>query len=120
MSSRQAGSCKNAMQDCRAFTDYNPNCALNEHLKTKFGIQNSTEYRLYLQRHACQIMGEMRKQSEAENPTGCNCNYMHPPHDYEHDRLYSKTVSPAAAYEKNKGINRPLKSYGCGTWTNYC
>jgi hypothetical protein len=73
------------MEDCRAFTDYNPNCALNEHIKTKHGIVNSTEYRLFLQRNACQIMGDLKQNSQFDNPTGCKCNYNHPPHDYEHD-----------------------------------
>lgn len=118
--SNQTGSCKNVMQDCRAFTDYNPNCALNEYIKTKYGIQNSTEYRLFLQRNACQVMGDLRKQSENDNPTGCKCNYLHPPHDFEHDRLYSKQVTPTEAYYRSKDFNKPLRANGPGTWTNFC
>ena len=117
---RQTGSCKNVMEDCRSFTDYNPNCALNESIKQKHNIKNSTEYRLYLQRHACQIMGDMKKKGADDNATGCKCNYNHPPHDMEHDRLYSRQVSPTEAYEKNKDFNKPLCAYGKGEWTNYC
>lgn len=120
MSRRPVGSCKNVMQDCRAFTDYNPNCALNEYIKQKHNIVNSTEYRLYLQRNACKIMGELKKNSEFENPTGCKCNYLHPPHDYEHDRLYSKIMTPAETYSRNSQFNRPICNMGKGEWTNYC
>jgi hypothetical protein len=122
--SRQTGSCKNAMQDCRAFTDYSPNCALNEYIKTQNGANNSTEYRLFLQRNACSIMGQLKNRSESENPTGCKCdsqNSQHPPHDYAHDRLFSKQISPSEAYQRNMDINRPLNaSGGCGSWTQYC
>lgn len=120
MTTRATGSCKNAMQDGRAFTDYNPNCALNEFLRTKFGIQNNTDYRLFLQRNACKVMGEMKNLSEFDNPTGCKCNYLHPPHDYEHDRMYSKLVTPSEAFQHNKDMTKPMRAPGCGTWTNYC
>ena len=120
MTSRQTGSCKNAMEDCRAFTDYNPNCALNEFVRSKYGVQNSTEYRLFLQRNACRIMGDLKNNSESDNPTGCKCTYLHKPHDYAHDRLFSRQVTPTEAYIKNKGLNKPIDAYGCGTWTNYC
>ena len=118
--SRQTGSCKNAMQDCRAFTDYNPNCALNEYIRSQYGVTNSTEYRLFLQRNACRVMGQLKNQSESENPTGCKCTYLHPPHDYEHDRMFSKQLTPTEAYARNKDMNKPIRSNGCGTWTNYC
>ena len=120
MSARTTGSCKNAMQDCRAFTDYNPNCALNEHLKNTAGVTNSTEYRLYLQRNACKVMAELKQSSEFDNPSGCKCNYLHPPHDYESDRLYSKQLSPTEAYARTKDFNKPLCSYGKGEWNKYC
>lgn len=120
MSRRPVGSCKNVMEDCRAFTDYNPNCALNEYIKNKHNIVNSTEYRLFLQRNACQIMGELKKNSEFQSPSDCKCNYMHPPHDYEHDRLYSRSMTPSESYVHNMGINKPICQYGKGTWTNYC
>ena len=120
MSVRTTGSCKNAMQDCRAFTDYNPNCALNEHIRQKAGVNNSTEYRLYLQRNACKIMADERKRSDFENPTGCKCNYLHPPHDYEHDRMFSRVMTPAESYARTKDFNKPLCAYGSGKWTNFC
>ena len=46
-------SCKNVMQDCRAFTDYTPNCQLNEYFKFKYAPGSSSEYRMWLQRNAC-------------------------------------------------------------------
>ena len=120
MSRRPVGSCKNVMHDGRAFTDYNPNCALNEYLKTGHNIVNSTEYRLFLQRNACKIMGELKQSSEFLNPSSCKCNYNHPPHDYEHDRLYSKIITPAQTWARNSEFNRPICQYGKGKWTNYC
>ena len=120
MTSRQTGSCKNAMQDGRSFTDYNSACSMNDYLRTKYGVQNSTDYRLYLQRNACQVMGDLKKSSENENPTCCKCNYMHPPHDYEHDRLYSKLVTPTESWLHSKDMTKPLPAYGTGKWTNYC
>jgi len=117
---RPVGSCKNVMSDARAFTDYNPNCALNEFVKRKYNIVNSTEYRLFLQRNACKIMGELKQNSEFDNPTGCKCNYNHIPHDFEHDRLYSKQLTPAEAVTHNSQFNKPLCQSQRGIWTNYC
>lgn len=75
-------SCKNAMEDSRAFTDYTSNCSMNEYLKRKFGVEmNSTNYRLFLQRYGQGVMDDLRKRSEWANATGCNCFYAHPPHD---------------------------------------
>ena len=118
--SRTGGSCKNAMQDARAFTDYNPNCALNEYIRQKHGIVNSTEYRLFLQRNACKVMGELKQNSEFDNPTGCACNYNHKPHNYESDRLYSAQVTPAAAYTRSLGFSKPIGAMGNGPWSNFC
>lgn len=121
--SRTGGSCKNSMADGRAYTDYNPNCALNEHIKQKYGITSSTEFRLFLQRNACKIMGDQKKASEwTENAAGCSCscNYAHAPHDPMHDRLYSRQVTPSEAYERNSKFNKPIGAMGTGTWTNYC
>jgi len=44
------------MEDQRAFTDYRPSCELNRILQDKFKVQNSHEYRYYLQKNAEQIM----------------------------------------------------------------
>lgn len=74
-------SCKNAMQDGRAFTDYNPNCSINELVQSKYNKHNSTQYRLFLQRNADKVMNTIRQKNEFKNVTGCDCNYEHPPHN---------------------------------------
>ena len=115
-------SCKNVMQDCRAFTDYTPNCQMNEYFKFKYAPGSSSEYRLFVQRNACSIMDELRSRSEnrSENPTGCKCNYTHPPHDKPSATKYHWRPSPGFLNQMNKDFNKPLPSLGTGRWTNYC
>lgn len=105
-------SCKNVMQDCRAFTNYEPNCALNEYIQMKYGINNSTAYRLFLQRNGAELQQLMQKKTEFQNATGCNCVKAHPPHDEE--------VNPVP-YDANK--NEKVMKYhplpnapGKGRW----
>ena len=113
-------SCLNNMQDCRAFTDYTPNCQLNESIYNKYGSMSSSDYRLFLQRNACHVMGELRGRSAMENPSGCKCNYQHPPHDYESEKVYNYRISPQDYNYRFKNFQRPLPAQGKGTWTNYC
>ena len=47
---------KFAMSDARAFTDYHPNCELNNTLQKKYNIKNSHEYRAFLQQNAEKVM----------------------------------------------------------------
>lgn len=46
------------MSDQRVFTDYHSSCDLNRMLQEKFKVQNSHEYRYFLQKNAEQIMKE--------------------------------------------------------------
>lgn len=119
--SRNTGSCKNVMQDCR-LTDYTPNCQLNEMYKYKYSPGSSSEYRLFLQRNACKMMDEERKRAGQnwENPTGCVCNYTHPPHDAPSTMKYHWRPSPGFLALKNKDFNKPIPSPGRGSWVNYC
>lgn len=78
-------SCKNAMSDGRAFTDYTPNCSMNEYFQHITGAPNSVSYRLGLQRNADDIININRKRSEYKNVTGCKCNFNHPPHNEDWD-----------------------------------
>ena len=43
---------KFVMSDARVFTDYNPNCELNNALQKKYNVKNSHEYRAFLQKNA--------------------------------------------------------------------
>ena len=80
-------SCKNSMSDGRAFTDYTPNCSLNEFLQSgsQYGLNTNTQYRLYLQRHGGELMDYMRARSVTQNATGCRCDFGHPPHNEEYN-----------------------------------
>ena len=75
-------SCKNAMQDGRAFTDYTSSCSANDYVQKLYRIPTSTSYRMFLQHNAEQLMKHNRALSERNNLTGCKCNYNHPPHNW--------------------------------------
>jgi len=55
---------KFVMSDARVFTDYNPNCELNNALQKKYNVKNSHEYRSFLQKNAETIMVDFSKCSE--------------------------------------------------------
>lgn len=76
-------SCKNAMHDGRAFTDYTPNCSMNEYFRHNTTADNSVAYRLFLQRGANKFINYNRQKAEHQNVTGCKCMYGHPPHNEE-------------------------------------
>ena len=118
--SRNAGSCKYVMQDCRAFTDYTPNCQLNEYVRAKYSPGASSEYRHFLQHNACTLMKELRERSGFENPSGCQCNYNHPPHNATSQHRYQWQPSAGYLGNKSKDFNTPIVSPVPGRWTNYC
>lgn len=49
---------KYAMSDARMFTDYNPSCELNNHIRKKHNITGLHEYRAFLQNKAEDLMKE--------------------------------------------------------------
>ena len=53
--------CPARMDDARHFTDYKPNCHLNNVLRTQNQILNSYDYRMYLTNNASQLMDYNRK-----------------------------------------------------------
>ena len=75
------------MSDGRAFTDYTPNCSLNEFLQSgaPLSLNSNTQYRMYLQRYGSELMDYMRRRSINQNATGCRCNFGHPPHHVEYN-----------------------------------
>lgn len=121
MSRRSVGSCQNVM-GCRAFTDYTPNCQLNEYFKSKYAPGSSSEYRQFLMRNSCKIMDELRQRSMMinQNPTGCKCNFNHRPHDPVSQVKYHWQPSPGFLAQKNKDFNRPIPAPSSGKWTNFC
>jgi len=119
MATNNAGSCKYVLQDGRSFTDYSPNCQMNEYYKGKYAPLSSSEYRMFLQRNGCAVMKEQRERNGFVNPSGCNCNYNHPPHSQAETIRYS--WQPSANYLANKyaAFNQPIMAPG-GKWTNFC
>lgn len=54
---------KFVMSDARAFTDYNPNCDLNNIIQKKYKVDNAN-YRSFLQQNAKKLIAESFKQDE--------------------------------------------------------
>lgn len=52
---------KFTMSDARVFTDYNPNCEMNRFLQKKYNVENSHEYRKFLQDNAEKVMIDNKK-----------------------------------------------------------
>lgn len=50
---------KYVMNDARTFTNYQSSCIVEEVLQKKYNINNSHEYRAYLQKHAEEIMKDL-------------------------------------------------------------
>jgi len=55
---------KFAMSDARVFTDYNPNCEMNNTIQNKYKIMNSQHYRHFLQKNADKIMLDNTQSSQ--------------------------------------------------------
>ena len=49
--------CAPMMQDGRQFTDYRPNCHINNSIAVDNGVQSAYEYRMFLQRNGAKVMG---------------------------------------------------------------
>jgi hypothetical protein len=54
---------KFVMSDARAFTDYNPNCDLNNIIQKKYNVNNAS-YRAFLQQNAEKLIKDSFKQEE--------------------------------------------------------
>lgn len=54
----------------RAFTDYTPNCVVDQRLKSQAKIKNNHDYRLFLQRHGLELI---KKQVSPYMVPKCSC-----------------------------------------------
>lgn len=112
-------SCKNAMQDGRAFTDYSPSCTLNELIQRQYGINNSTQYRLFLQRNGWEIENIMRQRAELQHQNECKCDSNRTPLDDENcPRPYDPNNTDVLMRRSNKPYMIP--SAGLGRWNQAC
>lgn len=66
--------CKNAMQDQRVFTDYSPNCVMNQDIRMMANLKNSRDYRHFLQHNADALMNRDRQIAYANSWNHCHCN----------------------------------------------
>ena len=62
---------KYTMSDKRVFTDYHSSCELNKLIQQKYELQNSHEYRLFLQKNAEKIMKEFSQSANHEDCKLC-------------------------------------------------
>jgi len=53
------------MSDGRQFTDYSPSCDLNGKIQKKYKVDNSHQYRYFLQQNAEKLISEMVKSDES-------------------------------------------------------
>lgn len=72
------------MQDARAFTNWAPNCEMNNHVtRNKTGATNSHANRQYLQKNALKIMKELKSCSPINGGCDmcpvCNKAYVYKP-----------------------------------------
>lgn len=66
--------CKNAMADGRVFTDYRPNCRTNQLLRYVAGINNSRDYRAFLQHNADKLRDIDRMVAARNAGAYCACD----------------------------------------------
>ena len=66
--------CKNALSDGRAFTNYSPNCVINQDIRMMANLKNSRDYRHFLQHNATSLMERERKMAYANSWNHCHCN----------------------------------------------
>jgi hypothetical protein len=62
--------CPAKMADGRHFTDYRPNCHLNNNLRTNNSVQNTFDYRRFLQSRADNLMDFNRAYAYEQNGCG--------------------------------------------------
>jgi hypothetical protein len=66
--------CKNSQPGYYVFTDFNPNCKLNEQYQLSYGRCNTHNYRQFLQHNALSLMNGNRLEAEANSWNYCHCN----------------------------------------------
>ena len=67
--------CPPRMNDGRHFTDYRPNCHLNNNLKAQGKTFNSFQYRMFLTHNASKLMDMNREQNQKNNCGPCQKPY---------------------------------------------
>ena len=64
---------KVAQSDGRAFTDYRPSCYVDQKMQEKLGLNNSMEYRLFLQRNGQTLINQQQQKLNNRLKMKCNC-----------------------------------------------
>ena len=102
------------MADGRHFTDYRPNCHVNNMMRNNNEIYNSFDYRLFLSRNADNIMDANRKHAHLKNAvTKCKQPYETGTMLPEQDRvLCDKHNCKVIENNKNGGSSSPVQQKG--------
>lgn len=66
--------CRNSMADGRVFTDYRPDCRMNQLIRYAFNINNSRDYREFLQQNAEKLRNMDRVIAARNASSYCNCD----------------------------------------------
>ena len=75
-SNNKYSKCPPRMDDGRHFTDYRPNCHINNLVRSNNGILNSHQYRMFLQRNSDKLMNLNRTYASQKNSCGpCQNEY---------------------------------------------
>jgi len=70
----QSQGCKATADGGRAFTAYSPNCSQDLAIRRRYNLQNNSDYRLFLQRHAGVVMDHNNQVAKESANTYCHCN----------------------------------------------
>ena len=85
------------MSDGRNFANWNPACAINEHMRRKYGISSNYEYRQFLMANADKII--QQNQREACDQCGaCERQFTQPVHQEKQEYLYDTCHNRNAPY----------------------
>jgi hypothetical protein len=66
--------CKATSDGGRAFTTYAPNCSQDLEIRRRYGLDNNTAYRLFLQRNANVVMEHNNRVAKDSSNTYCQCD----------------------------------------------
>ena len=111
--------CPPRMDDARHFTDYRPNCHINNLVRANNAIMNSHEYRMFLTRNANKLIDLNRGYATEKNSCGPCTNTMLPEQSVQ--SCNAKSCSTGINNKNGLGLGRNYdkNSQECKDWPNY-
>lgn len=120
-SNNKYSKCPPRMDDGRHFTDYRPNCHINNLVRSNNGILNSHQYRMFLQRNSDKLMNLNRTYASQKNGCGpCQEEYntgtMLP--EQSRQQCNSRSCNTDFVNQNGLGLGRQYDSDSqkCGDW----